>query len=619
MDWDSSNLPDAWRRFKQHVELMFSGPLKERSEEQKCSFLLLWIGDKGRDISNTWQLTEDEAKLLKTYYDGFTKYLTPKANPIFARYKFHEKTQDSDRIVFGTNSPHVREKLLSQGPTLTLEKAIDIARSYELAQSQLKAMANDNHEFHCGPNCSTSRVPTKKSALCPERPPQIRAGEYGEGQDHTKVTEPTKWVNALVICENPKRPKLRLCLDPRPLNKAIMRPHYPLPTLEDVTHKLAGAKFFSILDARSGYWAIKLSEESSFLTTFNTIYGRYRFLRLPFGIVSAQDEFQRRIDETYEGLEGVAGIVDDIIVFGKTKEEHEKNLKAMLNRTREKGLKLNPDKCRICVTEVSFFGHKLTANGLKPDPLKICPNLAEMSAPLRLLLRQDAPFKWEENHERAFKQIKDTLTAEPGPVLAYFDPQKEVTLQPKMNNSLPSDASSGQAGRTHAKNAQNFGAGLAPAGRGAALSVEYSHSNAAPQLKHNPWSLKCHQHTAENEGEAKHRNQYKFILLENLTWRHTVPCVLDLKMGTRQHGDDASEEKKAIRCANASKVHHLHRVRLCGMQVFQSDTGKLMFMNKYHGRKLTPEWLQRGALPFFHSGRALRRELLSPILQGSVT
>ena len=176
IDWDSSNLPDAWRRFKQHVELMFSGPLKDRSEEQKCSFLLLWIGDKGRDISNTWTLTNDEAKKLATYYDGFSAYLTPKANPIFARYKFHEKTQGSgesfehfvtelkllvkdcdydksdemvrNRIVFATNSPHVREKLLSQGPELTLDKAVDIARSYELAQSQLKAMANDNHEVH---------------------------------------------------------------------------------------------------------------------------------------------------------------------------------------------------------------------------------------------------------------------------------------------------------------------------------------------------------------------------------------------------------------------------------------------------------------------------------------
>lgn len=172
MDWDSTILADAWRRFKQHAELMFTGPLKEKTEQEKCSFILLWIGDKGRDVSNTWTLTADEAKLLKTYYDKFTDYLTPKTNPIFARYRFHEKTQGNsesfehfvtelkllvkdcnytnsdemvrDRIVFTTNSPRVREKLLNQGPKLTIEKAIDIARSHELSQVQLKA--NDSHE-----------------------------------------------------------------------------------------------------------------------------------------------------------------------------------------------------------------------------------------------------------------------------------------------------------------------------------------------------------------------------------------------------------------------------------------------------------------------------------------
>lgn len=87
--------------------------------------------------------------------------------------------------------------------------------------------------------------------------------------------------------------------------------------------------------------------------------------------MSAQDEFQRRVDETYEGLEGVACIMDDIVVFGKTKEEHDRNLRAMLSQTRERGLRLNPDKCHICVSEVSYFGHRLTANGLKPDPLKV--------------------------------------------------------------------------------------------------------------------------------------------------------------------------------------------------------------------------------------------------------
>ncbi|KAL0968110.1 hypothetical protein UPYG_G00262530 [Umbra pygmaea] len=168
MDWDSTNLPEAWRRFKQHAELVFSGPLREKREQDKCSYLLLWIGEKGRDVFNTWSLTEEDAKKLNTYYDKYTAYLTPKSNPIYARYRFHEKMQGDgetfehfvtelkllvkdcgypnsdemvrDRIVFATNSPRVREKLLSHGAELTLDQAIDIARSHELAQAQLKEM-----------------------------------------------------------------------------------------------------------------------------------------------------------------------------------------------------------------------------------------------------------------------------------------------------------------------------------------------------------------------------------------------------------------------------------------------------------------------------------------------
>uniref|UniRef100_A0A3Q2QEU9 Kinase n=1 Tax=Fundulus heteroclitus TaxID=8078 RepID=A0A3Q2QEU9_FUNHE len=141
--------------------------------------------------------------------------------------------------------------------------------------------------------------------------------------------------------------------------------------------------------------------------------------------------------------------------------------------------------------------------------------------------------------------------------------------------------------------------------------------NVVPQIKHNPWSLKCHQQQLQRMKEnAKHRNQYKFILLENLTWRYAVPCVLDLKMGTRQHGDDASEEKKAnqIRKCQQSTSASIG-VRLCGMQVYQSDSGQLMFMNKYHGRKLTLAGFKEALYQFFHDGRRLRHELLSPVLR----
>ncbi len=93
MNWEATNLPEAWRKFQQHAELMFSGPLKKKGEDEKFSYLLLWVGEKGRDIFNTWTLSADEAKILKSYYDRFTTYVEPKANVIFARYKFHEKVQ----------------------------------------------------------------------------------------------------------------------------------------------------------------------------------------------------------------------------------------------------------------------------------------------------------------------------------------------------------------------------------------------------------------------------------------------------------------------------------------------------------------------------------------------
>ena len=187
-----------------------------------------------------------------------------------------------------------------------------------------------------------------------------------------RVTQPTDWVNSLVIREKPNG-RLRLCLDPKVLNEAMKRDHYPTPTLEEITPKLAGAKLFSKLDARNGYRNVKLDEESSYLTIFNIPNGRYRFLRMPFGLRMSQDVFQFKIDETYRNYPGATGIADDITVHGKDatyqKPDPEK-VRAIQNMEQPK------DKKELH----TFLGF---INYLAP----FMPNLAGHTAPLRELLK----------------------------------------------------------------------------------------------------------------------------------------------------------------------------------------------------------------------------------------
>ena len=124
---------------------------------------------------------------------------------------------------------------------------------------------------------------------------------------------------------------------------------------------------------------MKLDDESTLLTTFNTPYGRYCFRRLPFGLVSAQDLFQMKVDQTFEGLPGVVAIADYIVVFGKTEAEHDKQLDNVMRRTQDVGL--NPDKCVVKSRRIKCFRNYLSLNGLEPDPGKIAA-IVDMSPPI---------------------------------------------------------------------------------------------------------------------------------------------------------------------------------------------------------------------------------------------
>ena len=129
------------------------------------------------------------------------------------------------------------------------------------------------------------------------------------------VEEPTPWVNSLVVVEKPNG-SLRVCIDPRDLNKAILREHYPMKTVEEVAGQLSSAKMFSVLDASQAYYQIKVSEASSNLLCFNSPFGRWKFLRMPYGIKSGSELYQRVASQIFDGLEGVEVIMDDVPNLG---------------------------------------------------------------------------------------------------------------------------------------------------------------------------------------------------------------------------------------------------------------------------------------------------------------
>ena len=130
-----------------------------------------------------------------------------------------------------------------------------------------------------------------------------------------KVERPTEMVNSVVTARKANG-NLRLCLGPKPLNKALKRCHFPILVIEDILPDLGNAKIFTKVDCKDGYWQIKLTEESSLLTTFATPFGRYKWNRMPFGISPASEIFQVRLHEAVEGLDGVYAIADDILVAG---------------------------------------------------------------------------------------------------------------------------------------------------------------------------------------------------------------------------------------------------------------------------------------------------------------
>ena len=173
-----------------------------------------------------------------------------------------------------------------------------------------------------------------------------------------RIEGPTPWVSPIVVAPKLKSPgKVKVCVDMRQANREIMRERHASPTMKDIIRDLNGARVFSKLDLNQGYNQLELAPESRYITTFSTHLGLMRYTRLNFGVCSAAEIFQNVIRETLEGINGAINISDDILVFGKSQEEHDQNLRCVFQRLKEKGLTLNRSKCEFSKGRLEFFGY----------------------------------------------------------------------------------------------------------------------------------------------------------------------------------------------------------------------------------------------------------------------
>src|SRR5205085_1892772 len=180
------------------------------------------------------------------------------------------------------------------------------------------------------------------------------------------------WAANVVVVDK-KNGKKRLCIDYRQLNSITTIDSYPLPRIQETLDAFYGAKWFTTLDLASGYWQILIAMMDIQKTGFITQRGFYEFVRMPFGLTNAPATFQRLMDKILETEIGkfVQVYLDDIIIYSETWEEHLEHIKQVFQRLEDAGLKMGKEKCFFALKELEFLGHRISREGIKPDPNKI--------------------------------------------------------------------------------------------------------------------------------------------------------------------------------------------------------------------------------------------------------
>ena len=279
----------------------------------------------------------------------------------------------------------------------------------------------------------------------------------------------SNWASPIIIVPKKSAPgeplKRRLCIDFRKVNELQQEvlaegknrsqiSLHPLPKIDEMYAKLKGAKVFSTIDLRSGYYHITLGKDSRAKTAFVTSFGKYKFLMVPFGLAQAPAYFQLLINQVLESLSFAMMYLDDIIIFSNNEEEHLLHLEEVFYRLSKPGLKMKQSKCIFFKSQIHYLGHLISEDGISPLPDKLdsiknmpapkcvkeirqflgltgyyrkfVPRFADISRPLTRLTRKETTFNWTPECQKSFKLLKSHLCGEP--ILKYADTSKPYTL-----------------------------------------------------------------------------------------------------------------------------------------------------------------------------------------------
>ena len=346
---------------------------------------------------------------------------------------------------------------LSDGERSKIQR---IVKQHEKVFEGVGLLKDDEVSFHIDPEVPPVAAPYRPVPLAYQERLSAHLAELrSEGKiEDVGPREECPWISNVVITEKKEAGKIRMNIDMRESNKAIRRTPRHVTSVSEMRHMLAGATVFSELDMTHGFHQLALAEESRTMGTFRTHEGLHRFKVLFFGASPASDIFHDRISATLRGLTGCTSIHDNILVWGKTADEHAANLDACLQRLEDRGLTLRKEKCTFGSEEVNWFGWIFSKSGMSADPRKVnaireagppqsnddvrsflqaCQYnarfmfsseqaYAQLTKPLRELTRKHARFVWSKDCDQAYQNIMEAMTCETA--LRPFNPKRPTKL-----------------------------------------------------------------------------------------------------------------------------------------------------------------------------------------------